>query len=137
MDLKTKALTAIAIVLVTHIIVFLSELKIDKKDPKYIEMNRKRLIFIYAFSLTPLLLHLLLRAIAPIFNFIKFEFPINGVILSVILIIYALKLKYKTPLFIILGCITGFFMSLLWFVLYIWLLVRTHKLIKERVMMEA
>ncbi len=133
MDIQTKALVSIGILLVTHIIVFLSELKVDKKDSKYIEMNKKRLIFIYAFSLTPPLLHLLLRAIAPIFNFIKFEFLINGLILSVILIIYALKLKYKTPLFIILGCIASFFMSLLWFVLYAWFLVRTHKLIKGRV----
>ena len=132
MDIQTKALVSIGILLVTHIIVFLSELKVDKKPPKYIEMNRKRLIFIYAFSLTPPLLHLLLRVIAPILNFIKFEFSINGVILSVILIIYALKLKYKTPLFIILGCITGFFMSLLWFAIYARLLVRTHKLIKLR-----
>ena len=133
MDIQTKALVSIGILLVTHIIVFLSELKVDKKDSKYIEMNKKRLIFIYAFSLTPPLLHLLLRANAPIFNFIKFEFLINGLILSVILIIYALKLKYKTPLFIILGCIASFFMSLLWFVLYAWFLVRTHKLIKGRV----
>lgn len=133
MGIQTKALVSIGILLVTHIIVFLSELKVDKKDSKYIEMNKKRLIFIYAFILTTPLLHLLLRAIASIFNFIKFEFLINGLTLSVILIIYALKLKYKTPLFIILGCVAGFFMSLLWFVLYTWFLVRTHKLIKGRV----
>jgi len=132
MDIQTKALVSIGIIIITHVIVFLSELKLDKKDPGYIEMNRKRLIFIYAFSLTPPSLHLLLRAIAPIFNFIKFEFLVNGVILSIILIIYALKLKYKTPIFIILGCIAGFFISPLWFALYAWLLVGTHNLIKLR-----
>jgi len=51
MDIQTRALVSIGILIVTHIIVFLSELKIDKKDSKYIEMNRKRLIFIYAWLL--------------------------------------------------------------------------------------
>ncbi|NVM54780.1 MAG: hypothetical protein HWN66_13845 [Candidatus Helarchaeota archaeon] len=128
-------LVAIGSILITRGIVSLTELKVNKEAPKYKELNKKRNNFIYAFNGIPAIWFLLLVGISSIFNLMLEQIEgvsvlVNSLILYIISIRYGLSLRYKRRIVIILACMACVLYPLLWIIVYIWFLGRTHKLIK-------
>ena len=126
--------------LIVQGIIYFIEERIDKSNQMYTSINNKRNIFIYSSISVPFYLMLIYVIVSSAMNLTQNQiyilhplfFFLYVTVESIIFVWYSFNLKFKSPFLIILIIpIFIIYPSIMWFMLFFGLLLRTSSIIKK------